>query len=418
MMRRSPLIVSALFSTLTLLISGCVGEPAPAEPVAIDNTLPQVSINGYLSDTAAIAFEWKPVKDPRVKGVHIYRDTPGGEDNKLYRIAAIEDTLRTHYVDTGLQPATTYRYRFTTVDAKGRESMPDNTVAAKTLSLPEPVSYFTATKELARSAKLLWRPHPDLRVEGYEIERLDPGEKSFHWIARIDGRLHAEHIDHDLDDDSVYRYRILARTFSGEKSAPSAVVTVATKPLPLPPSQLSAGRGAIHKVDLQWQPSPNKGIVYYKVYRAEREDGYYSYRAKVARTAFTDKVDENGARYFYKIAAVDKDELESLPSEPAEGTTMAAPAVPELTGLALRNKAVVVRWKAQDSRAVGFELLKTTRSGWFDSKETVIRDIKTESFTDVNVSPGLEYSYKVIAVDANGLKSDPSASKTIVLEGQ
>ncbi|WP_345986202.1 hypothetical protein WCX49_03545 [Sulfurimonas sp. HSL-1656] len=417
-MRRSPLIASALFSTLTLLISGCVGGLAPAEPVAIDRTLPQVSINGYLSDTAAIAFEWKPVTDPRVKGVRIYRDTPDGEDSKLYRIAAVDDTLRTHYVDTGLRPATTYRYRFTTVDAKGRESMPDNTLSAKTLSLPEPVSYFTATKELARSSKLLWRPHPDLRVEGYEIERLDPEEKSFHWIARIDGRLHAEYIDHDLDDDSVYRYRIIARTFSGEKSLPSGVVTVATKPLPLPPSQLSAGRGAIHAIALQWQPSPEKNIVYYKVYRSEREDGYYSYRAKVDRTAFTDKVDENGADYFYKVAAVDKDELESLPSEPAEGTTMAAPAVPELTGLALRNKAVVVRWTAKDARTVGFELLKTTRSGWFDSKESVIRDIKTDSFTDVNVTPGLEYSYKVIAVDANGLKSEPSPSKTIVLEGQ
>jgi hypothetical protein len=97
---------------------------------------------------------------------------------------------------------------------------------------------------------------------------------------------------------------------------------------------------------------------------------------------------------------------------------MAAPAVPELTGLALRNKAVVVRWTAKDARTVGFELHKTTRSGWFDSKESVIRDIKTDSFTDVNVTPGLEYSYKVIAVDANGLKSEPSPSKTIVLEGQ
>ena len=74
---------------------------------------------------------------------------------------------------------TAYHYRFTTFDAKGRESMPDKTVTAKTLSLPEPVSYVTATKELARSAKVLWRPHPDLRVTGYTIERLDPGDKAF-----------------------------------------------------------------------------------------------------------------------------------------------------------------------------------------------------------------------------------------------
>jgi len=415
-MRRSTLIASALFSTLTLLFSGCTGRPSPAGSVTTDKTLPQVHINGYLSDTDAIAFEWKPQTDPRVKGVRIYRDTPGGDDRNVYRIADIDDTLHTHYVDTGLKPATAYRYRFTTVDAKGRESMPDNTVTAKTLSLPEPVSYFTATKELARSAKLLWRPHPDLRVNGYVIERLDPDEESFEEIARIDGRLNAEYIDTDLDDDSVYRYRILARSFNGNLSAPSAVVTVATKPLPLPPSQLVAGQGQIHTVALNWQPSPDKGIVYYKVYRATSAEGYYSYRAKVSGTSFIDKFDENGAVYFYKVAGVDKDELESLPSEPAQGTTMAAPATPELSDLVLKNGAIVLRWKAADSRAVSYELIKTTRSGWFDSKDATISDIKSTRYTDVNVSPGMEYSYKVIAVDANGLKSEASASKSLVLE--
>jgi len=417
-MKRSTLIASALFSTLTLLISGCAGKPGPAEPVAIDKTLPQVSINGFLSDTDAIAFEWKPAADPRVKGIHIYRDNPGSGDDKIYRIATVDDTLRTHYVDTGLVPSTTYRYRFTTVDAKGRESMPDRTISAKTLSLPEPVSYFTATKELARSAKLLWRPHPDLRVTGYVIERLDPDEKTFHRVSHVQGRLNAEYIDHDLEDNSVYRYRIVASTFNGIKTAPSAVVTVATKPLPLPPKQLRASQGGIRTIALNWQPSPNKDIAYYKVYRASSDYGYYDYRAKVATTTFTDKTEEDGAHYFYKVAAVDKDGLESLSSETAEGSTLPAPGAPKLTGISLHENAVVIRWEATDPRTAGYELIKTTRSGWFDSKEAVIRNIKTTSFTDANIAKGHEYSYRVIAVDANGLRSEPSESETIVLEAQ
>lgn len=417
-MKRSTLIASALFSTLTLLISGCAGKPGPAEPVAIDKTLPQVSINGFLSDTDAIAFEWKPATDPRVKGINIYRDTPDSGDDKIYRIATVDDTLRTHYVDTGLVPSTTYRYRFTTVDAKGRESMPDRTISAKTLSLPEPVSYFTATKELARSAKLLWRPHPDLRITGYEIERLDPDEKTFHRVNHVQGRLNAEYIDHDLEDNSVYRYRIVASTFNSIKTAPSTVVTVATKPLPLPPKQLRASQDGIRTITLNWQPSPNKDIAYYKVYRASSDYGYYDYRAKVATTSYTDKTKEDGAHYFYKVAAVDKDELESLSSETAEGNTLPAPGAPKLTGISVQNDAVVIRWEATDPRTVGYELIKTTRSGWFDSKDAVIRNIKTTSFTDANIAKGHEYSYRVIAVDANGLRSEPSESETIVLEAQ
>jgi uncharacterized protein len=415
-MRYSTLIVSALFSTLTLLFSGCVAHPEPAAPVAIDKTLPQVHINGHLSDTDAIAFEWKPVTDPRVKGIRIYRDNPGEKDKKTYRIATVDNTLTTHYVDNGLKPGTVYRYRFTTYDAKGRESQPNATVTAKTLSLPEPVTFFTATKELARSAKLLWRPHPDLRVTGYEIERLDPGEKAFHRVDVVNGRLNAEYIDHDLDDNQVYRYRIRAVSFNGRKSAPSAVVTVSTKPLPLPPKALQASRGEIRAVTLRWKAPPNKDIAFYNVYRADSEDGYYAYRAKVPKPVFIDKTGENGADYYYKVTAVDKDGLESLPSEPVNGTTMAAPAAPKLTGLAVKGNAIVVRWQSAGAKTVSYELIKKTYLGWFDTKERTIRGLKTTSFTDVNVTPGTEYGYAVVAVDADGLKSDPSDTKTILVE--
>jgi len=358
------------------------------------------------------------VSDPRVVGVRIYRDNPGEKDKKIYRIATIGDTLHTHYIDSGLLPETTYRYRFTTLDAQGRESMPNRTIAAKTLGLPEPVSYFTATKELARSAKLLWRPHPDLRIVGYEIERLDPGEKSFHRIGSVDGRLNAEYIDRDLDDSSIYRYRIVAVSFDGKKSAPSEEVSVSTKPLPLPPKQLNAGNNGIRTIALSWEASPNKDIAYYKVYRADSPDGYFSYRAKVDRTSFTDKTDEDGARYFYKVTAVDQDGLESPSGEAVAGTTKAAPEAPELLGLAVSDNAVVIRWKSRDPRTRSYELHKSTSSGWFDTNETVIRDIRMTTYTDANIAPGTEYEYAVVAVDKDGLKSAPSESKSVMIEEQ
>jgi len=417
-MRFSTLTVSVLFSTLTLLTSGCVGKPKPAESIAIDNSLPQVEINGYLSDMDAIAFEWKPATDPRVKGVRIYRDSPGEGDSKTYRIASVDSTLKTHYIDTNLEPSTTYHYRFTTFDAKGRESRPHSTITAKTLSLPDPVSFFTATKELARSAKLLWRPHPDLRVSAYEVDRLDPGEKEFRRVAVVQGRLNAEYIDQGLDDNQVYRYRIIAITYNGKKSAPSTVVTVSTKPLPLPPTALQASRGAIQAVTLRWGASPNKDIAYYNVYRADSPQGSYDYLAKLNRTDFTDKTKQNGANLYYKVTAVDKDGLESLPSDVANGTTMPAPGAPNVTAVVLKGNAVVVSWKSSDPRTVAYELVKTTYTGWFDSKETLFRDIKTTSFTDANITPGLEYGYAVIAVDANGLKSARSDNKTIMVEAK
>ena len=414
-MKRSIPLVSALISTIFLL-SGCTGQPRPADKVVIDKSLPKVTLNGYLSDTDAIAFEWKPLTDPRVKGVRIYRDNPDTNDTRFYRIATVDDRLKTHYLDRGLRPGTRYRYRFTAFDAKGHESVPKKTVTAKTLSLPAPVSFFTATQTLPRSAKLIWRPHPDLRVVGYEIQRLDPGEKTFHTIDEIDGRLHAEYIDRDLDDESLYRYRILARTFDGHTTAPSKTVTVSTKPLPLPPKNLKATRDGIRTVTVSWEPSPTKDIAYYRLYRARSADGAYRFLAKSVPTRYTDRVGENGARYFYKVSAVDKDGLESLKSEPAEGRTLPAPAAPKMLGARRTGDAVVIRWEPSDPRTVGYILIKKTKSGWLDTKEARFNDIKTTRFTDPNIVGGREYVYSVIAVDRHGLHSPPSEEASVVTE--
>jgi fibronectin type 3 domain-containing protein len=416
-MRRSTLIVSLLVSTLILLFSGCTGQPQPAGSVTIDKTLPQVHINGYLSDTDAIAFEWRPVTDKRVKLIHIYRDNPGTDDKKVYRIATIDNTLQTHYTDSGLEPDTAYRYRFTTVDAQGRESMPERTITAKTAALPEPVSFFTATKELARSAKLLWRPHPDPRVTGYDIERQEPGDEEFRRIDSIDGRLSAEYIDHDLEDGKLYRYRIIARTFDGKYTAPSKVVTVSTKPLPLPPEHVSATQDEIGTITLRWSTPATQKAAYFNVYRSEEKNGGFDYLAKIAKPRFTDKPERNGAHYFYKVTAVDYDGLESPPSAVVSGATKPAPAAPELLGVSVKQNAVVIRWKSSDARTVAYELVKRTHSGWFDTKKAVFRDLKTTTFTDVNVVPGQEYEYAVIAVDKDGLRSAPSESKSVTIEG-
>lgn len=410
------LSVSLLLLSFTILFNGCTAAPAPAEEVLYDNTLPHPQINGHLSDTEAIAFEWKAIADTRVKGFRIYRDDPSSEDKNLYRIATVDTPLSTHFVDTDLAPATVYRYRFTTFDAAGHESVAERTYAAKTLAPPEPVSFFTATKELARSAKLLWRPHPDLRVTGYVIERNNPGSARFRPIASVDGRLHAEFIDNGLDDNSTYRYRIITRAFDGKRSAPSPIVTVSTKPLPPAPTGVTARSNLVRSVELQWNAVTRQGLSHYNIYRSAAEDGRYEYRAKVLATRFKDRIDEDSKQYFYAVTAIDKDGLESPRSAVVSAQTMPPPATPVLLGVNASGNAIVVHWESKDPRTTSYTLIKTTRSGWFASKTARFEGLKTTTFTDPNVVGGREYSYAIVAVDAHGLVSAPSKSKTAMLE--
>ena len=72
-----------LYTASLLILSGCVGtSPTPNKETVIDSTLPVVELtrDGVYVDMEAIAFEWKSVSDPRVKGVYIYKSVPNKEE--------------------------------------------------------------------------------------------------------------------------------------------------------------------------------------------------------------------------------------------------------------------------------------------------------------------------------------------------
>lgn len=402
-----------LFAAVLLMVTGCTPRPKPAPKVVIDRSLPQLAINGTLSDTAAVAFEWQVPSDRRVTGIRLYRNTPQ-EPETFTRIAEIDNLLQTHYVDADLRPGTVYRYRFTVYDIEGKESMPDTTLSAATLKLPEAVTFFTATQALSQSAKLLWRPHPDLRVSGYDIQRRIEDAKAYRTIKHLEGRLNSEYIDRTLSEDTRYRYRIIATLCNGMQSAPTDALTVSTKPLPQVPASLKASQGLPRTINLEWTPVTNTQVVHYNVYRATAAEGPFQHHAKVNGIRFDDKIEANGAHYFYKITAVDNDGLESPQTAVTEGVTLEGPAAPSITKIADRGDSIVIQWRYDDERTRSFIVVKTTKSGWFDAQSTRFDNIKTTQFTDADILMGREYSYRVIAVDTNGLESAPSEPESIV----
>ncbi len=407
-------------STLLLaifILSGCSSKETRPAKIVINTSLPTPTINGALSDTKAIAFEWQKITDERVKGLYIYRNNPLEEQSKLKRIATIDGTIVTHYVDQGLEPSTTYLYRFSTFDKNLYESKASKTVEASTLKLPEKVSFFTATQTLAKSAKLIWRPHTDLRINGYMIERYNSRDEEYKIIETLEGRLNAEYIDDDLEDGTIYRYRVTAVGYDDIQSKPSRESVVSTKPLPRTPLNLKISKNLVKKIDLVWNASSSPDIAYYKIYRSY-DGGGFSYHAKVGSTTFTDKVEVDGGRYCYRVSAVSKDELESRHTPDLCSQSLAPPKAPTLQNIPQLDSKAELRWSPNDNRAVSYIVNKTTKIDWLNSKTAQLHDIKESSFTDINVIPERRYSYEVIAVDKNGLKSEPSNSQTLFIKGR
>ncbi len=412
-----PIILTAILAAF--LFNGCSKTPSASQKPTLDSSLPIVNINGTLVDMNAIAFEWKPLEHPRAVGVAIYRNNPRSNDKKFHLIERIHNKNVTHYVDTDVVPNTKYQYIFTSFNKDGAESHASKTINVSTLPRLKSVSFFSTIGNMPRKAKLIWRPHTNPKVIAYEIQRQTFDDPEWEVIATVKGRLKAEYIDEDLDDDQVYKYRIRAITFDHLKSFPSETVQVTTKPLPPTVTGVTATTEAVRQITVSWKPSTAKEIDYYNVYRAGSSDGRYRLVKKTRQTSYVDRIDKDGSGRYYRISVVDRDGLESEKSTPPTyGSTLGKPKTPKNFKAELINGAVYLSWKRSDKRTKSYTLVKTSRSGWLSKSTSHVDNITKTELTDTNIAPDILYEYKIFAVDANGVKSKPSEPVEISFESK
>ncbi len=406
-------------SLALILFSGCTSQPTPQKTVTIDSTLPTPSMNGFIADITSAAFEWKPVEDTRVNGIYVYRNTPGAEDQKLQRIATIDSRFSTHFVDNNLVPASQYQYRFSTFTKAETESVGSETLIVATQPMIAPISFFQSVGNMPRSAKLLWRPHPNGKINGYIIERQDVTDQKWNSVATITGRLNAEFIDHDLKDGQVYFYRIKATTFDKLTTDPSEVTKVVTKPLPPEIKNITSTNNIPRAITLSWEPSLLSDFSHYNIYRASTPNGIFDYHVKLDTTSFTDKITEDGKFYFYKITAVDKDGLESPLSPVAtQGSTLSKPQTPIAYEGKILNKAVELRWTNNDPRTVSYTVVKTTKTSWISRESIDINNITGTNFRDTDIKPDTGYLYEIMSVDKDGIRSLPTQAIELSFEAK
>jgi len=407
-------ILPTLAATL-ILFSACAKQPkAPEEPV-IDPTLPKMTINGHIESMTGIAFEWKPLKDSRIKGYYVYRNDPGSEEEKLHRIKTIEGRYVSHFTDYGLKPNTTYVYRFSCFNVKMQESDASKTFRVTTKPALASVSFFDSIGNLPRMAKLIWRPHDNPSVKEYILERQVLEKAEWEQIATIDNRLQAEYIDRNLDDNRVYKYRLRAVTYDGIESTPSSIAKVNTKPLPKTVRDLFATTKEPRKILLSWIANTEKDLDFYNIYRSDSGDGSYDYYVKLNETNFVDEINEDGQNYYYKVTAVDKDGLESpMQSNPVHGSTLAKPHAPSFIDAIVKNNTAVLRWKNNDPRTQSYTIIKTTHEGWLNTRTQEITGIKGTKYTDKDLLPDVKYQFQVMSVDINNINSEPTEAVDVL----
>ncbi|ASM40238.1 fibronectin type III domain-containing protein [Campylobacter sp. RM12327] len=387
-----------------IFLNGC----ATKLPNSTNPNLPIVENIKTISDMTEIAFEWSSLgSNENIEGFYLYRKD--SNSNSFNIVANIKDRYATHYVDTKLSPEITYDYMMKSYDVSNNASRQSEIVSVRTQNLIESVPFAQTIQGLPDRVKVLWRPHPDLRVDSYIIERSEVGSSSWKQIAEIKGRLNAEYIDKKVDAGRSYKYRISVKTTSGIISRPSEIFNAQTKPKPYPVTGLNATNSEPKKIVLNWDANTNEDFSHYNVYAKSSKFLPYKLIATTKTNSYTDLVNENGATKTYVVTAVDTTDLESDKQiQGVVGSTLSAPKSPVFTRADYTGGAVMLAWDPKDDKTVSYVLKKSS-----SDKESSF-ELSDTTYADSDLTIGETYKYKIIGIDEYGINSQESDEVTIL----
>ncbi|EAI7279403.1 ferrous iron transporter A [Campylobacter upsaliensis] len=395
--------LSICLASLTLLFSACsVAELTTPKQTQLNESLPKVQSLKSISDLSNVAFEWEPLYSENIQGFYLYRSSEKEPQMKL--VATIKDKFQTHYVDTKLESGTKYQYMMKTFNEQGHFSEEGQVIEIATQPRPEPLAFVQAITNLPERIKLIWRPHTDLRVNAYIIEKKKVEDKKFAKIGEVKNRLSAEFID-EVKANENFLYRVSALTFDGVQSEPSEVLNSTSKALPPEITHLSASNDLNGKIMLSWDAPVYEDFSYFKIYATSSSFLPFTLLAKTDKNSYEDIVQGAGESKQYKITMVDKDGLESpMPKKGVEGKTLGLPASPSIILAQITSEGIVLEWADNDNRAVEYEVKR-----YGGEQNAVFKGIKEKRLRDIKALAGVEYSYEVIAIDELGQRSAPSS---------
>ena len=395
--------LSICLASLTLLFSACsVAELTTPKQTQLNESLPKVQSLKSISDLSNVAFEWEPLYSENIQGFYLYRSSEKEPQMKL--VATIKDKFQTHYVDTKLESGTKYQYMMKTFNEQGHFSEEGQVIEIATQPRPEPLAFVQAITNLPERIKLIWRPHTDLRVNAYIIEKKKVEDKKFAKIGEVKNRLSAEFID-EVKANENFLYRVSALTFDGVQSEPSEVLNSTSKALPPEITHLSASNDLNGKIMLSWDSPVYEDFSYFKIYATSSSFLPFTLLAKTDKNSYEDIVQGAGESKQYKITMVDKDGLESpMPKKGVEGKTLGLPASPSIILAQITSEGIVLEWADNDNRAVEYEVKR-----YGGEQNAVFKGIKEKRLRDIKALAGVEYSYEVIGIDELGQRSAPSS---------
>jgi hypothetical protein len=170
------------------------------------------------------------------------------------------------------------------------------------------------------------------------------------------------------------------------------------------------------EIEIDWNANSEIDLSGYNVYRSTDSTNF-------TLIGFTDQnyyLDDSlnyTTKYFYRVTAIDNENLESEPSfvvsaVPVNIYNPYAPRFPEINARNwLGNISVHLTWDpGYETDIAGFFIYRSTNSGFTPDSSSLSGFSTSSSYSDTsNLFLLTTYYYKIVAVDKGGLRSNPSS---------
>ena len=351
-----------------------------------------------------------------LSGYRVYR-SKGGTTS----FVQVASTAQNTYVDTGLEPLTTYFYAVSAYDPSNNESARTAPAQVATRGIATP-SGVRATGDIGKIT-VAWNPNTETELLGYNVYRSTRSDTNYVRLPGNEGTPYTtgqtSYIDSNLVANSRFYYRVSAvgagALGEGQRSVPVAATVLVDDQPPAAPSNLLAELDAnvITRVTLRWTaPSRDAngreltGLSGYRVFRNNVQIA----NTAATTTSYVDNTVEPLTSYTYAVSAVDPTGNVSSLSNTVPVTTRGV-GVPANVAAAGDVYLIKVTWAANQERdLLGYRVYRSTTSsaGPYSAipkttgTDTMITTAEV-SFADSNLVAGTQRFYKVRAVATSGV---------------
>jgi chitodextrinase len=258
------------------------------------------------------------------------------------------------------------------------------------------------TESICNTSILLrWTDNSD-DEDAFEIERKS-GSGQFVPIAAVPTDV-AVYEDSGLSPNTGYVYRVRATNQDGASTYSNELMVTTLLATVTAPSDLSVTVVSHNSLRLTWQDNSGDEAGF-RIERSTNAAGPFSLVATVAANLeeFTDTGLTPETAYSYRVRAASGG-CDSQPTPISSAETLSEPVAGPtgLVGLAISESQVSLTWVDQSANETGFRIERKSGEE-FVERAQVGPDVVT--FTDTGLAPTTAYTYRVRAVNGEGLSA-------------